>query len=61
VPSTYAVAWLDGNGDEMLDPGEHAVLTVDLPYPSAVHPGNPLELIIRPVEGMPLVIEDVLP
>jgi hypothetical protein len=61
VPSTYEVTWLDGNGDEMLDPGEHAVLTVDLPYPSPVHPGNPLELIVRPVEGMPLVIEDVLP
>lgn len=61
VPSTYSVAWLDGNGDEMLDPGEHAVLTVDLPYPSPVRAGNPLELIVRPVEGMPLVIEDVLP
>ena len=61
VPSTYSVTWLDGNGDEMLDPGEHAVLTVELPYPSPVRDGNPLELIVRPVEGMPLVIEDVLP
>jgi hypothetical protein len=61
VPSRYSVAWLDGNGDELLDPGEHAVLTVELPYPSPVREGNPLELIIRPVEGLPFVIEDVLP
>jgi hypothetical protein len=61
VPSTYSVAWLDGNGDEMLDPDEHALLTVELPYPSPVHAGNPLELIIRPIEGLPLVIEGVLP
>jgi hypothetical protein len=61
VPATYTVTWLDGNGDELLDPGEHAVLTVDLPVPSPVHPDNPMELIIRPVDGMPLVIENVLP
>jgi hypothetical protein len=61
VPARYSLSWLDGNGDEFLDPGEHAVLTVDLPVPSPVRPENPMELIIRPVEGVPLVIHDVLP
>jgi hypothetical protein len=61
VPAQYSLAWLDGNGDEFLDPGEHAVLTVDLPVPSPVSPENPMELIIRPVDGVPLVIRDVLP
>jgi hypothetical protein len=61
VPSTYTLEWLDGNGDEFLDPGEHAVLTVDLPVPSPVRAENELEIIIRPVVGAPLVIEDVLP
>ena len=60
VPATYTVAWLDGNGDEILDPGEHAVLTVGLPERSSVHPGNPVGLIIRPIDSMPLTIEDVL-
>ena len=31
VPATYSVKWLDGNGDQILDPGEHALMTVDLP------------------------------
>jgi hypothetical protein len=61
VPAVYTVSWLDGNGDELLDPGEHAVLTIDLPVPSPVRPDNPMELIIRPVEGVPLIIKDVLP
>ena len=60
VPATYSVTWLDGNGDQMLDPGEHAVLTVELPERTSVHPGNPLDLIIRPVDSAPLTIEDVL-
>ena len=60
VPATYTVAWLDGNGDEVLDPGEHAVLTVALPSPSSVHPGNPVDLIIRPIDSIPVTIEDVL-
>lgn len=61
VPAAYSLAWLDGNGDEFLDPGEHAVLTVDLPVPSPVRAENAMELIIRPVDGLPLVIRDVLP
>lgn len=61
VPAKYTLAWLDGNGDEFLDPGEHAVLSVDLPVPSPVRAENPMELIIRPVDGLPLVIRDVLP
>jgi hypothetical protein len=61
VPAQYTLEWLDGNGDDFLDPDEHAVLTVDLPVPSPVRPENPMELIIRPVDGVPLVIHDVLP
>ena len=62
VPATYTVAWLDGNGDSILDPGEHAVLTVDLPPTSSVHPDNPLGLVITArTSGVALVIEDVLP
>lgn len=60
VPTTHSIAWLDGNGDERLDPGEHAVLTVDLPARTSVHPQNPLRLVIKPVDSMPLVIEDVI-
>ncbi len=56
VPANYSVAWTNGNGDETLDPGEQAVLTVDLPSPSSVHPGNPIDLIIRPVEGIALTV-----
>ena len=57
VPATYSVEWTNGNGDEILDPGEQAVLTVDLPSPSSVHPSNPLDLIIRPVEGVALTVQ----
>ncbi len=60
VPATYTVTWLGGNGDEILDPGEHAVLTVELPERSSVHPGNPVDLIIWPIDSMALTIEDVL-
>jgi hypothetical protein len=60
VPATYTLTWLDGNGDRVLDPGEHALLTVDLPAVSTVHPGNPLNLVIKPADGSTLVIEDVL-
>ncbi len=60
VPATYTLTWLDGNGDHILDPGEHALLTVDLPAVSTIHPNNPLNLVIKPAEGSPLVIEDVL-
>jgi hypothetical protein len=44
----------------VLDPGEHAVMTVDLPAPSSVHPDNPLRLVLKPAHGVNLVIEDVL-
>jgi hypothetical protein len=60
VPAIYAIDWLDGNGDTVLDPGEHAVMTVDLPAPSSVHPDNPLRLVLKPAQGVNLVIEDVL-
>lgn len=60
VPATYAVSWLDGNGDHVLDPGEHAVLTVELPAVSTIHPGNPLNLVFKTADGSTLVIEDVL-
>ena len=60
VPASYDVKWLDGNGDEILDPGEHAQLTVDLPAVSSIHPGNPLRLVIAEANGNSLIIEDVL-
>lgn len=60
VPATFTLTWLDGNGDDTLDPGEHAVLTADLPERSSVRPGNPLDLVIKPADGSSLVIEDVL-
>ena len=60
VPATYTLAWLDGNGDRVLDPGEHAELTVTLPAISTIHPDNPLNLVIKPADGSTLVIEDVL-
>jgi hypothetical protein len=60
VPATYAIEWVGGNGDTMIDPGEKAVLTVDLPAPSSVHPENPLRLVLKPATGVSLVIEDVL-
>lgn len=60
VLATYTLRWLDGNGDRILDPGEHALLTVDLPAVSTIHPNNPLNLVIKPADGSTLVIEDVL-
>lgn len=60
VPATYSLTWLDGNGDRILDAGEHALLTVDLPAVSTVHPGNPLNLVIKATDGSTLVIEDVI-
>ncbi len=60
VPTMHSVSWLDGNGDDVLDAGEHALLTVDLPATSSVHPGNPLELVLRTSDGSTLTIEDVL-
>ena len=60
VPATYTLAWQSGNGDNVLDPGETAVLTVDLPSRSTVHPGNPLRLVLHTPSGGSLAIEDVL-
>jgi hypothetical protein len=60
VPVSYDLEWLDGNGDQVLDPGEHAVLTVELPSASTIHPENPLRLVLRTATGGTLVIEDVL-
>jgi len=60
VPATYSVAWTNGNGDNVLDPGETALLTVNLPARSSVHPGNPLRLVIKTPNGGSLAIEDVL-
>ncbi len=60
VPARYSVTWTAGNGDKILDPGEQALLTVDLPARTSVHPGNPLRLVIHPVAGGSVVIEDVL-
>ena len=60
VPAAYSLAWLDGNGDRSLDPGEHAHLTVTLPLQSSVHPGQPLSLRLHDAQGGTLVIEDVL-
>jgi hypothetical protein len=60
VPATYSVAWTNGNGDNVLDPGETALLTVDLPARSSVHPGNPLRLVFETPNGGTLAIEDVL-
>lgn len=60
VPAAYSVSWLDGNHDLVLDPGEHALLSVDLPAVSTIHPGNPLDLVITPVDGAVLIIEHVI-
>ncbi len=60
VPATYTLAWLDGNGDQNLDPGEHAVLTVSLPPVSTIHPNNPLRLVLKTADGGTLAIENVL-
>lgn len=60
VPASYTLDWLNGNDDSVLDPGEKAVMTIDLPSPSSVHPGNPLRLVLKPAQGINLVIEDVL-
>lgn len=60
VPATYSVEWLGGNGDQVLDPTETALLNVGLPEKSSVHPQNPLRLVFVPDAGPTLIIEDVL-
>src|SRR5207248_3165953 len=60
VPGTFAVNRLDGNGDDLLDPGEHAELIVDLPARSSIHPGNPLRLVVTTADGALLPVEHVI-
>ncbi len=60
VPAAYTVKWLDGDGDHVLDLGEHAELIVTLPPHTSVHPANPLRLVLRTPDGGTLAIEDVL-
>lgn len=60
VPAIYTVTWQQSDGDEILEPGEQALVTVDLPARSGIHPGNPLALVLKPVGGNSLRIEDVL-
>jgi len=61
VPTTFAIEWPSGNGDHLLDPGETALLTIDIPSKSNVTPENPLRLVYTPDSGPTLIIEDVLP
>lgn len=62
VPAEYSIEWAAGdNGDNVLDPGEKAILTVDLPTPSSVTTDNPARVVIRTAGGESLIIEDVLP
>jgi hypothetical protein len=60
VPATYSLAWLGGNGDGVINPGERVIMTVELPENTSVHPDSPLRLVVRPGDSVRLVIEDVL-
>ena len=60
VPAKFSLSWLDGNGDRVIDAGEHVVLTVDLPAVSTVHPGNPLALVFKAADGSTITVENVL-
>jgi hypothetical protein len=60
VPATFTLDWLNGNDDGVLDPGEQVEMIVLLPERTSIHPGNPLRLVLKPVDGVPLIIEDVL-
>ena len=60
VPATYTLEWLGGNGDDVINPGERVLMTVELPENTSVHPRNPLRLVVRPSDSVRLVIEDVL-
>jgi hypothetical protein len=61
VPATYRLEWPNGDGDELLEPGERAMLVVGLPANTPVRADNPMNIVIRPADGPPLLIEDVLP
>ena len=60
VPATYSVEWQSGNGDAILEPGETALLVVDLPANSGVRESNPLDLVLKLENGPSLVLDDVL-
>lgn len=60
VPAGFDIEWTSGNGDLVLDPGESAVLNVQLPSNSSVHADNPLDLVFTPAAGPTLIVEDVL-
>ncbi len=60
VPAGFDIEWTAGNSDLVLDPGEQAVLNVELPANSSVRTDNPLDLVFVPVGGPTLIIEDVL-
>ena len=61
VPATFSLRWLDGNGDSVIDPGEHVELTANLPDKTSVYAQNPLALVFRTADGGTLRIENVLP
>jgi hypothetical protein len=61
VPVTYTVQWTSADDDGVLEPGEQATITVELPTSTSVLPHNPLDLVLKPTAGGTLVIEDVLP
>jgi len=61
VPASYEVTWPAGDGDDYLEPGERALLTVALPAGSPVTDTNPAKLVIHPIDGPALTIENVLP
>lgn len=60
VPATYSVAWPADNGDTLLEPGETALLKVDLPANNNIDAANPLDLVLTLEAGPRLVIQDVL-
>lgn len=60
VPGSYTVEWTSGNGDDTLEPGEQAMLIVDLPAKSSVHPDNPLRLVLRYPDGRTVAVDDVI-
>jgi hypothetical protein len=61
VPATYSLEWSSSDGDALLEPGEQAMLVVMLPDNTPVRADNPLTIVIRPLDGPALTIEDVLP
>ncbi len=60
VPATFSIEWQDGNGDQLLDPGETVLMIVTLPERSSIHPRNPLTLVYTSENSPTLRIEDVL-